>query len=307
MRVVVTGGCGFLGQNVAKSLIRHGFECIILDGQAPSDAQLLKDIEEGRCRYHSVDLKDRRCLEDVLATVGDEIHLVHLASRVSSVRSFVEVRENFETHIDVTLTLVDVLGTRTRSMCFASTIESYGVPRQARINEQHPTEPFNLYGVGKLIAEDVLKVEAAARGFRLSILRLSHIYGPGERYKKAIPNFIKACLTGSPVSLTGNGEDRRDYVHVDDVAQAIILCIKKCATGVFNISGGKSISTLEVLETVQRLCDVRLEVNHLPRTVPPLQYEFDISLARDVLGYRPMVSFEEGVQGEIAAFHAELT
>ena len=296
--VVVTGGSGFLGQSVVEFLHARGWPCTILDIQPPSTPELVRLVATGAVRFQIVDLGDRKAVAAVAARLEHEFWLVHLASKVEASRDFSRLEEHFKVHIEPVINLMEGIGNRLAGVCFASSIEAYGTPRWLPLDETHPTVPFNLYGAGKLNAEHLFRLSCVKLGIPLCVLRLSHIYGPGEP-DRAIPLFIKTCLDGGTVFLQGDGDDRRDYVNIDDVSLAIALALETGSDGIFNIAGGQSIRVRELIELIQRLCDANISIVAVPRQRPKVDYAFDLDAARRSLGYVPAVGLAEGLRSEI--------
>lgn len=188
------------------------------------------------------------------------------------------------------------------SICYISSWEVYGKPKRLPLDESHELDPFNVYGVGKLMAENYLRVFCQFLGMPLTILRLSHIYGPGEWHNKALPNFIKNCIAGRPHKLFGGGKDLRQFVHACDVAYAIHLSLGRPTGGIFNIAGWECLNIRQILDLVQAFFGTNLPVEELPADRPPLDLSFDLTHARQELDYEPQITLEDGVRGEIEWF-----
>lgn len=296
---LITGGSGFVGQSVVKFLVTRGWPCVVLDIRPPSDHDLARLVANGSVRFHKVDLGDPGSIAGTVAGLDGKAWLVHLASRVEASRDFSRLEEHFRIHIDPAINLMEAIGDRLAGVCFASSIETYGTPQRLPIDESHPTIPFNLYGVGKLNAEHLFRIACDRLGIPLCVLRLAHIYGPGEHYQKAMPVFIRTCLDSGSVQLQGDGGDSRDFVHTTDVSYAISLALETCQQGIFNISGGRAVSMREMLSLIQKLCNSNVEILTVPRQRPKLEYAFNLSSARAGLGYVPTVDLADGLLSEI--------
>jgi len=296
---LVTGGSGFVGRSVVKHLVARGWPCVVLDICPPADPDLNRFVADGSVQFHAVDLAEPGTVAQVVAGLEGKAWLVHLASKVEPSRLFSGLEEHFRIHINPVVNLMEEIGGRLAGVCFASSIETYGTPQRQPLDETHPTVPFNLYGAGKLNAEHVFRISCDSLGVPLCILRLSHIYGPGEYYQKAMPVFIKACLDRGSVSLQGDGDDSRDFVHTTDVSRAIALALETGRSGIFNIAGGRTVSMRELLGLIQQLCNVSIDVVTVPRQRPKLEYAFDLAAARQGLGYVPTVDLADGLRSEI--------
>ena len=156
--------------------------------------------------------------------------------------------------------------------------------------------------MSKLAAEYLLRVWAARTGTPLSVLRLSHVYGPGDTSDKAIPNFLRACLRGETPRVSGDGSDTRDWVYVDDVVNAIITSLTRQAVGTWNIAGGTGTSTRQMLNAVRRLADSAAEPIWQPATRRATHVVLDIARAYTDLGWAPRVGLEDGLRRTVTAF-----
>ena len=153
----------------------------------------------------------------------------------------------------------------------------YGIPKEKPISENHPTEPLNSYGLGKLVVEHYLKM--LSRGTRLGFttLRVSNPFGPGQTSQKGqglIPAVLKQFAAGSSVNVLGNGQSERDYIYIEDVIDAIVTCLEhEPLNDVFNIGSGHGRTVLQVVNAIEHLLGRKIErqfVNHVPPTLRPM-------------------------------------
>ena len=301
--IVVTGGTGFLGQNVIEYLCETGKKCIIVDQKDPSMPVVIQAVESGSIGLVVTDLMDRLAVDAALAELPPRFHLVHVAAVIETTTEVgPRTKETLGFHSGISMNMADRWRDRLVSICYTSSWEVYGVPKRLPLDESHETNPFNVYGVGKLMAETYLRVFCKSIGIPLTILRLSHIYGPGEWHNKAIPNFIKNCIAGQAHRLFGGGRDLREFVNARDVAYAILLSLDRTKDGIFNIAGGQSLNIRELLEIIQSLFETDLPVVELPADRPPLDLCFDLNRAKQELGYKPQITLEEGLREEIEWF-----
>jgi UDP-glucose 4-epimerase len=302
--VVITGGAGFLGQSVALYLDEHGYACTIVDRVEPSLAAAREAVASGRIECVFADLHDRESVDAARARLPERFRLVHIASVIEVVREVTfAAKKTLAYHVDMSMNAAESWADRLRSLTFTSSFEVYGIHERLPLDEALDTEPINPYGIGKLLAEDYLRTFCRQRGITLTILRLSHIYGPGEWHNKAIPNFIKNCISRTPHRLFGGGVDLREFVHVDDVGHAIRLSFDRLEEGTFNIAGGRCLSIRELLDEVEAAFGAEpLPIEEFPADRPRLDVSFELSLAKSGLGYEPQVSLEAGLAGEIDYF-----
>lgn len=299
MRVLVTGGTGFIGGPFLKLLSGEAdTEVVVLTRRARKDYSNI--------RYVKADLAESRSVEAFATSAGSFDVLVHLMALIPTVGSadpgpHEYVRQN----IGATINLANCLGGRVKSVVYGSTLDVYGAVTALPVTEAHQTEPLTYYGATKLAAEKLLAVLCRERGIPLSILRFSQVYGPGEPVIKAIPAFISAVVNGRPPVVYGDGSDLRDYVYVDDAAAAVMSAIRgSSAGGIFNISGGRPVSLLEVLETIIEAGKTSLRPVFEQRRKDRIDMHFDISRAKDILGWVPKVSLCDGITREVRYFEA---
>jgi nucleoside-diphosphate-sugar epimerase len=179
-------------------------------------------------------------------------------------------------------------------------------PSTAPLTEAHPPRPATPYAASKLAAEVLLREWSAGAGVPLAILRLSHVYGPGDSSAKAIPSFLAACRRGELPVVRG-GADVRDYLYVDDAAAAVIRALELRAAGTFNIAAGRGTSIRELLAAVQAAATVQsaaagaAAADWQPAVRPPTALVLDVAHARAVLGWQPRIGLAEGLRRTAAA------
>ncbi|PSO09724.1 MULTISPECIES: NAD-dependent epimerase/dehydratase family protein [unclassified Sphingobium] len=289
-KVVVLGGTGFIGLN----LLNH----LALDRNV--DLQWVKR-RRSSCPA-IIGLPDPRIIEDFenidLSWLSEADVIVDL---VSSGRGRTAQQRNINKRIGPHLRMIDGLLDRHSSAHYiylssAGTI--YGNTDQASLNEQSPCHPQTEYGLEKMIVETSL-LSAARNGLDVSILRVANAYGRGQAIKPGfgvIPTMISALQTGSVFTVLGSGEMQRDYVNVIDVQNAISAAIHTGGTGILNIATGQGTSLNRLVSLIEELSGRKLNrINTEPDRTDPNFARFDISLARDVLQWQPMVSLREGL------------
>lgn len=303
--IVVTGGAGFLGQNVITFLVERGKQCVIVDKEPPNMPAVKQAFKENKVGLVLTDLMDRSSVETTKAKLPPSFHLVQLAAVIETETAVgLQTARTIGYHSGITMNIAECWQEQLISACYISSWEVYGIPNRLPIDEAHETNPFNVYGIGKLMTENYLRVFCKSVEIPLTILRLSHIYGPGEWHNKAIPNFIKKCIEGLPHKLFGGGKDIREFVHARDVAFAILLSLDRNTEGIFNIAGGRALNIRQILDMVQKIYGSDLTVEELPADRPPLDLSFDLTLAKDELGYIPQVTLEDGLNEEVNWFRS---
>ena len=300
-RVLVTGGAGFIGSHLVRALLAEGHEVTVLDDLSMGRRQNVP----GAARLVTGDVRSaddvRRALEDV------EI-VFHLAARVSIRSSLKRFYEDADTNFMGTLSLLRGLdGSGVRRLVFASSMAVYADSAAPDpIDEDHPQQPISPYGIAKLAAEKYCLQVAGDLGIDCKVLRYFNTYGPGQSftpYVGVITIFVRRLLQGEPISIFGDGEQRRDFVHVGDVVAANLLAMRSaCAPGVYNVGTGQATSVNEIAALLcERLAPGRRAL-HVDPHPGELRYSIaDIGRISAAMGYRPSAALAERIDEVIAS------
>ncbi len=307
MRVLVTGGAGFIGSHIVESLLEEGLEVAVLDNLSTGRRE---NLPKGVPLYE-VDLRDREGVERVFRDFRPT-HVSHQAAQASVKVSVEKPLLDFEANLLGGLHLLEAARRHgVEKFLFASTGGAiYGeVPEGERAQETWPPRPKSPYGASKAAFEHYLAAYGQNYGLPWVALRYGNVYGPrqdpqGEAGVVAI--FIGRLLKGQPVTLyarrrAGDEGCVRDYVYVGDVVRAHNLALRSLE-GVYNVGTGEGRTTLEVLRAVEGALGLRAEVEPAPPRPGDLERSV---LSPDKLmahGFRPEVGFEEGVRLTVEAF-----
>ncbi|MBI4335107.1 MAG: NAD-dependent epimerase/dehydratase family protein, partial [Candidatus Omnitrophica bacterium] len=290
-KIVVTGGAGFIGAKLVKRLVELG---------ARPTAVYLHALNERRlsgAAYIKANLVKPGEVKKVFAEVKGPEFIVHLAAAIPPLGGGLgDTLASIDANLTSTINILNHLPKTVRQFIFASTLDVYGNPVFLPMTEQHPTNPVTYYGAGKLASEKFLQIFFNDKKIPLTILRFSHVYGPGEKKIKVIPLFMDCILNGRRPVLYGEGEEVRDYVYVADVVNAVILSIKKRASGIFNIATGRGNSLKEVLRLMSKITKKDIAPIYRPRKKEFVKLIFDISRARKELNYSPRYNLYEGLR-----------
>ncbi|MDR5683671.1 MAG: GDP-mannose 4,6-dehydratase [Armatimonadota bacterium] len=302
MKVLVTGGAGFIGSHVVEALLGAGHEvCVVDDLSSGRREHLSPDV-----RLHVLDIADAALAEVFDAERPDAVS--HQAAQPSVAVSVREPLADARVNVLGTLNLItQAVRTGVRRFVFASTGGAiYGECEALPVTEAHPARPISPYGVHKLCAEHHLFAAQHLYGLRWTALRYANVYGPrqdphGEAGVVAI--FTRAMLAGQTPTIFGDGLHTRDYVYVGDVAAANAAALAADADGVFNIGTGTETSTQQVFDTLKAQTGYWGE----PRYGPPRpgdvrRIALDVSRAEQALGWRPTVSLDEGLRRTVEWF-----
>ncbi len=296
MKILVTGGAGFIGSHVVDAYIQAGHEVAIID-----------DLSTGReenvnpqARFYRVDVSDFDAVMEVFEREKPEMVNHHAAQ--ANVRFSVE-RPVDDTRINVLGTVAVLEAARrvaARKFIFASTGGAiYGETERIPTPESEPPNPCSHYGTAKLAAEKYCQLYGRLYGLRWTILRYANVYGPrqnpkGEAGVTAI--FARLMLLGEQPEIFGDGTKTRDYVHVFDVVRANVMAIERGDREILNIGTGREIQDIEVFRAIARHVGYGGQPKFGPvRPGELLRSAVDPSKAASVLGWKPTVRFEEGV------------
>lgn len=300
MKALVTGGAGFIGSNLSRQLLQDGHEVRVLDsllsGYKVNLTGLDVEFIEG----------DVRCDDTVdQAVKGCEV-VYHLAASVGNKRSIDHPIADSETNVIGTLKVLEACRRHgVRKIVFSSSAGIFGELKTLPIDESHPCEPDSPYGAGKLCAEKQCLAYAKLYDLEAVALRYFNVYGPGQRfdaYGNVIPIFVFRLLGGEGITIFGDGEQTRDFVHVDDVVQANIRSsMIKGLSGAFNIGSGTRISIKDLVAMISRAMGTEVKAGYGPTRPGDVRDSLaDITAARKAFGFEPSVDLEEGLVKYVA-------
>ena len=309
--LVVTGGAGFIGSHVARRLLEKGHRVIVVDDlSARGSSEEAERLQRLGAELVRVDVSDYDALLAGLRSVlrGEKpLAVLHLAAVVS----LEAARRD-----PLRAAQVNTLGTVNAALAaaalgaerlvYASTAAVYGEPQVVPVPETHPASPANVYGETKLAGERLAAQVARDRGLHMVSLRLFNVYGPGMRpgpYSGVVLRFAEALLEGRQPVIYGDGNQTRDFVHVDDVARAFEAALETPYRGPVNIGTGRETSVKELLKEMCRqarrlglLTECPEPVHAEPRPGDVRRSAADTRLARAALHWSPSRTLEEGLR-----------
>ena len=309
MRILVTGGGGFIGSHLVERLTQQGHKVRVLDnfstGRRSNLEPLLDDIElvEG----------DMQSYERASNAVRDCEIVFHIGALPSVPRS---VQDPLTSHAsNVTALLNIMLAARdagVRRVVYTSSSSVYCANEELPKHEALTPMPISPYAVSKLAGEGYCRAFGEVYGLETVAIRLFNVFGPRQdprsQYAAVIPNFIAALLAGRPPVIFGDGEQSRDFTFVQNVIDAMLLAIdaKAVAGKVYNVACGASVTLNELVSELRELIGVEIEPIHAAPRVGDIQHSLaDISRARADLGYEPAVQLGEGLHATVEHFREQ--
>ncbi|MGW4724887.1 dTDP-glucose 4,6-dehydratase [Streptomyces sp. S1] len=307
MKVLVTGGAGFIGSHYVRTMLAGGYpgyetaRVTVLDKLTYAGNRDNIPLGHPRLDLIEGDVCDRDLLLDVLP--GHDA-VVHFAAESHVDRSLSLPDAFVRTNVLGTQTLLDAcLAARVDRVVHVSTDEVYGSIAEGSWTEDWPLMPNSPYAASKAASDLIARAYWRTHGLEVSITRCSNNFGPHQHPEKLIPLFITRLLEGRQVPLYGDGLNVREWLHVDDHSRAIQLVLTKGRAGeIYNVGGGNEQTNLSVTERLLELCGAdRSSIRHVAdRKGHDLRYSLDETKIREELGYAPDVDFGEGLAETVA-------
>lgn len=292
MKVLVTGGSGFIGRSVLEELLLRGHDVKSFDLiEPPLTVPFIKG-----------DVRNFEALKR--AAEGMEC-IVHLAAIVSAVEAMERPLDTFETNVKGTMNVAEVARREEARVVYASSVAVYGEPLHLPISEDHPTLPKNVYGSTKLAGESLLLGYAGSFGISVTSLRFFNVYGPHMKpgpYAGVIYKFLERIREDKPITIEGDGKQTRDFVYVGDVAKAVAMAVERQFPGVYNVGTGREASILQLAEMIFELTGKRTGIEHAPpRPGDIRRSRADVTRMKEA-GWEPLVGLKEGLKRTIEWF-----
>jgi dTDP-glucose 4,6-dehydratase len=308
-RAVVTGGAGFLGSHLSEALLREGVEVVALDnfltGNPENLAHLLSDPG----------FRFLRCdVTDYLHVSGPVDLVLHFASPASPVDYLKFPVETLNVGSIGTWHALGLAREKQARFLLASTSEVYGDPQvhpqpETYWGHVNPVGPRGVYDEAKRYAEAMTTAYRTARGVDTAIVRIFNTFGPRMRPDdgRAIPTFIRQALAGEPVTVTGDGQQTRSVCYVDDLVRGILALAMSGHPGPVNVGNPHELTVARIAEDVVKACGSSSPIRYIDRPVDDPQVRRpDATMAREVLGWEPEVSWEDGLARTVAWFRQAL-
>ncbi|MFG1907165.1 NAD-dependent epimerase/dehydratase family protein [Kribbella sp. NPDC048928] len=286
-RVLVTGASGFIGRAVVAALRGRGVAVTAVDREPPDSSW-----DDG---VHVVtgDLAEQETCVAAFETRPTAV--VHLAAMTSVLRSVDAPMQTFAQNVTITQVLLELSrGSGVDRFVLASTNAVVGDVGTSTINTNLPLRPLTPYGATKAACEMLLSAYSGSYGMATAALRFTNVYGPGMSHKDSfVPRMMRAALGGTGVRVYGDGEQRRDLVFIEDVVSGILLALDNKYDGRAIVGSGRSVSVLEMIETVRAVTGCPVPAEHIEAPAGEMPAVV-VDITND-LGYRPTVSLEDGL------------
>lgn len=308
MKILVTGGAGFIGSHVVDVLVEAGHQVCVVDNLWELGGGKRENLHP-QATFYQLDVRDRS-LSEVFDRERPEV-VCHLAAQ-HSVKISTDMPEH-DAEVNI-LGLVNLLGCCTRfgvrKVVFSSSGATYGVVQEMPINEETPQHPRSPYGITKLASEQYLSFWREMYGLDFATLRYGNVYGPrqdptGEAGVIAI--FAHSILKREPVLIHWDGEQRKDYVYVGDVARSNLMALTRGSGEAYCIATGKGTSVNTIYRHLVKIAGYEVEVIRAPKRPGDIYLSyFDCQKAREELGWKAEIGLAEGLRVTMDYFRSRL-
>lgn len=300
MKILVTGGAGFIGSHIAKQLLDVGNEVVVYDDFSTSSRSGVDPravITEGR-------IQDLKLLTESLFGVDS---VIHMASFISVEESVKEPLKYFDNNVMGTVSLLEAMrSSGVKKIVFSSSATVYGEPESLPVLESAPLSAANPYAASKIAMEAICESFNKTDGFDVTILRYFNPYGPGENHDPethAIPNFIKAGISKEAVPLYWKGGQVRDFIYVEDLAASHIAVLNLSGYNVFNVGTESGTKIIDVINILSDIFGYTLEIEDLGERKGDVMANYASSAKlKEATGWEAKVNLERGLQKTVDWF-----
>lgn len=293
-KILITGGAGFIGGNIARALVKKNYQVRIFDNLStgslravPVEAEFIKG--------------DLRKKSDLLRALNGIDQVIHAAAKLEVSESFLKPQDYLDVNVSGTLNLLQAMAEKkVKKIIFSSTAAVFDPSAHVPFKETSSVLPFSPYGSSKLAAEELINFFHISYGFDVSILRYFNAYGPGD-YKKnptnVVPKFFQLARSGKTLPLYGDGKMVRDYIYIDDLVDAHLRALKLSGYHVYNAGSGRGSSAKQVVVEILKAADSKSQIFYGPVPVGyPPKMVADISKIKKELNWQPKVSLAQGIK-----------
>jgi UDP-glucose 4-epimerase len=290
-KVVVVGGAGFIGSHIVDACLERGWDTHIIDNFAGGKRN---DRINDDATLHKVDIRN---YEDIAPIIKGATYVFHLAALPRVQYSIENPQETNDVNIGGTVNVLEAAHQGgVLKVIYSASSSAYGDQETMPLVETMPTNPKSPYGLQKLVGEEYCKVYNLIHGLKTVSLRYFNVYGsrfdPEGAYALVIGKFLKQKKEGTPLTITGDGNQTRDFTHVDDVVRANLLSAENDSVGggeVFNIGAGKQTTINEIADMVGG------EKEYIAPRLEPYRTQADNTLAKKYLTWEPEIALKDGI------------
>jgi len=309
-KYLVTGGAGFIGSNICRCLVKEGYFVRVVDNLLTGKKSNLEPIMD-KIDFVEADMGDPEVAHSVMQGIDVVLH----EGAIPSVPRSVDDPASTHRHcVDATFTLLMAArDAQVKRFVYAASSSAYGdTPTLPKVETMAPS-PLSPYAVGKLVGEYYCSVFSSVFGLETIALRYFNVFGPHQdpasQYAAAIPAFVTAILRDQPPTIYGDGEQTRDFTYIDNVVEANLLAARAKETRgqVINVACGEAITVNAIILAINELLGKNVRPNYVPSRPGDVKHSLaDITAARTLIGFKPVVLFREGLEKSIHWYRENL-
>ena len=298
MKILITGGAGFIGKYLVKYLLEKGENVSILDNFSNSDKKSTILFEKNGVKIFEGDITN---FDDVSKATKDQEIVIHLAAKISVLESIKNPAETFRINVNGTKNLLAICkNNNIKKVIIASSAAVYGEgDKKIKVKEEKKKNPISPYGESKMKMEEEIEKNNSSNEMDYIILRFFNIYGIGQtsEYAGVITKFLEKIKKNQSLTITGDGTQIRDFVSISDVICSINDAIGYNKSGIFNIASGNEITINELANLMIELSGKKLNIKNIADKQGEIKYsQADILLAKQKLGYISKINLKEGIK-----------
>ena len=299
MKVFITGGAGFIGTHLCKKLLTQNYTITVYDNFSNSSQENFISAIKNKVNIISGDILD---YPKLVSSMKNHDVVIHLAAKISVPDSIKNTKSTFDTNVQGTLNVLNSCIQNDVTKIIATSTAAVYQDVTTTLDETSPTLPSSPYGESKLEMEKIINDFASSNKICATILRLFNVFGTGQsqEYAGVIVQFKEKINNNSPLTIYGDGSAVRDFVHVDDVTDAIILSITH-KNSTYNIASGTNTSISDLAKMMITLSHKEIQILYKPSRPGDILYSAaDITLAKTNLGFIPKISLKKGLEQFLA-------
>ncbi len=297
----MTGGAGFIGRHLVKSLLEKNYEVTIFDNFSNYSEDMISDLLDDGAKLVKGDITIQ---DEVSNAISEHDVVIHLAAKNSVEESIKFPKKTFSTNVDGTKNVLTACVEHDlKNIIAASSAAVYGEPKNSKIpiSEGNTTNPTSPYGESKLKMEQLIQSFSKKHNLNSIILRIFNVFGTGQspEYAGVISKFLEKISKNEPLEIFGDGLQTRDFVSIQDVVESICCAISKIEGKrglIFNIGSGKAVSINELAKHMISVSNKNLDIKYLEEKDEIRYSQADISLAKKILNYNPKTQFKNGIK-----------
>jgi len=301
--ILVTGGAGFIGSNLADKLLEMGYKVCVIDNFDPyyqrkiKEQNIKQNLKNKNYTFIEGDIKNTNLVKTIIKKHNID-RIFHIAARAGVRFSVKDPYFYHNINVNGTLSLLKAsLETKIKRIVFSSSSSVYGTEEYLPVDENHPTRPISPYGASKVACEAFCNSFTHVFGLPIVILRYFTVYGPRQRPDMAIYKFFKLISEGKTIQIYGNGEQTRDFTFISDIVDGTIKAMESDVTGTFNLGSGRRITINNLLKTIESVTGKKVTKEYVESQRGDVHDTWaDINKAKKTFGYKPKIKIKEGIK-----------